>query len=281
MKKIILAALAIAVSLTMAAQGKVSTRKYVITDFSDKITKVVLPGSGVLDGALRSEITKNWTISAYEFCSVAEFEKLKKSSDYYFLLTGESLFKGEQGPGILFLTLVKGGSEAGEGTSGMHEVVSIPLCSSGISSGRELVFLGAMVEAVQSFTYAAMESEKVAYLRDRWFNEGYAKLGKMMTIYLASEDISESVNDASRYLDGDFYIVPEDNADGMFLAGSFNTLCSYTVAPFTPTDGASYSYTMLFEAGTRRLCYLHRHKITAKEAPGFTDQDLRTIKKGR
>ena len=42
MRKLILTVVLVLAGLTLMAQGRVSTRKYVLNDFSDKITKVVL-----------------------------------------------------------------------------------------------------------------------------------------------------------------------------------------------------------------------------------------------
>lgn len=280
MKRVILTVALILCGLIMMAQGRVSTRKYILNDFQDKITKVVLPGSDVLDGSLRQEVVTNWTLSPFEFCSTSEFERLKKSSDYYFLLAGSVQFKGEEQPSLVFLTLVKGGPEAGEGTTGMHEVISIPLCPAGISTGRELVYLGAMVEAIQTFTQAAMASEKTAYLGTGWFNGTYSREGRMMSIWMSGDDIDGSVKDPTKYLDEDFRIVTEDEADGQYLSGSFNTLSSYVVAPVNPAPG-SWCYKMLFEANSHRLFYITRHKISDTRGAGFLDGDLRKIARAR
>lgn len=280
MKRLIVTVALILCSLALMAQGRVSTRKYILNDFQDKITKVVLPGSDLLDGALRQEVVKGWTISPFEFCTTSEFEKLKKSSDYYFLLAGSVQFKGEAQPSLVFLTLVKGGPEAGEGTTGMHEVISLPLCAAGISTGRELVYLGAMVEAIQTFTQGAMESEKTAYMGSAWFNGNYSREGKMMAIWMSRDDIDSSVKVPAKYLDEDFRIVTEDESDGHFLGGEFNTLSSYVVAPTNPVPG-SWCYKMLFEANSHRLFYITRHKISESRGPGFLDGDLRKIARAR
>ena len=125
MKRIVIIVLALTVGLSAMGQGQVTTKKYRLADFSDKVTKIVLSGNSLLDGALRQEILNVWTISAFEFCTVDEFHALKTQDLYYFLIAAESRFKGEETPGILFLTLVKGGPEAGEGIAAMPEVISL------------------------------------------------------------------------------------------------------------------------------------------------------------
>ena len=53
MKRLISLAVVLCVSVSVVAQGRVTTRKHLVADFTDKITKVVMSGNEVLDGALR------------------------------------------------------------------------------------------------------------------------------------------------------------------------------------------------------------------------------------
>jgi len=272
-----------AFSLTLLAQGTVTTRKYRLSDFPDKVTKVVLTGNSVLDGALRQEVLNYWTLSAFEFCTVQEFEALKSQDLYYFLMAAESRFKGEETPGIVFLTLVKGDKGTGQGVSGMPEIISLPVTSAQGSSGRDLVYMGALVQAVQDFTRAAMESEAVAYTGSDWFNGRYTREGKMQQIYMAREDLAASVGqaDLDKYLDEDWHLVDADEADAAYQNGTYNTLVSYVVAPFTPDKG-SYSYQLLFKAQSHELFYIHRHKIKEPRAPeGFLAEDLKRLSQKR
>ena len=115
----------------------------------------------------------------------------------------------------------------------MHEIISLPLMAAMGGSGRELVYLGPIIQAIQEFTLDAMKSEKTAYSMDSWFNRNYLKEAKMKQIYLAKDDLSESVTekDLQRYLDEDIHLCSDAEADEMFLKGRYHTLVSYTVAP--------------------------------------------------
>ena len=284
MKRLFTLACALLAAVSLLAQGRVSTRKYILNDFTDKVTQVVLTGNEVLDSELRQSVVDAWTSSPFEFCTPERFESLKTQDRYYFLLTAESRFKGEENPGITFLTLVKGGAEAMEGVGAMTEVISLPFTSAHGGSGRELVYLSTLVQTVQSFTLAAMESEKVAYGMEAWVNKNFEKNGKMKQIFLAREDLSASVQekDLERYLDQDFHITDtSEEADQAYLDGTYNTLVGYVVAPLIPENGASYCYKLLFEAHTRELYYIQKHKITQKSGIGFTADDLKRLAKKR
>ncbi len=283
MKRVFLTLIGLLVAVTLLAQGKVNTRKYILSDFTDKVTQVVLTGDELLDSALQQEIVRSWTSSPFEFCTLERFESIKTSEEYYFLIPAESRFKNEDTPGIRFLSLVKGGPEAAEGIGKMLDVISLPLTSAMGGSGRELIYLGAIVNSIQDYVLASMESEKIAYLKDLWFNENYAKTGKMKQIYLSEQDLSEQLDpqELNRYLDADIHVVDESVADKVFLDGEFNSLVSYVVAPFDPDLGSSYCYKLLFDAETHRLHYIQKHKITEKTGSGFTVADLKKIAKKR
>ena len=277
MKRLILLFTLLCASATVFAQGRVTTRKHLFSDFTDKITKVVMSGNEVLDGALRQEVVDLWTASPFEFCQLAEYESLKKSDKYYFLLMTAGQAKGEDAPMVRFLTLEKGGADKGDNVALRTEVLSLPMCPVEGGEGRELVFLSALVKGIQEFTLEAMESEKVAYTGMTWFNGKFDKKGDTKRIYLAREDVSESVapKDLEKYLDEDILLCDEDEADKVFTDQTYNTLVSFTVSAGT------WSYKMLLDADTDTLIYIHRHKVNAKNAPGFLAEDLRRISKKR
>ena len=277
MKRLTLFLTLLCSGMVLFAQGKVTTRKHLFADFSDKITKVVMSGNDIIDGVLRQEVVDLWTVSPFEFCSPAEYESLKKSDTYYFLLVTAGQAKGEEAPMVRFLTLEKGGAESGDNIPLRTEVISLPLCPVEGGSGRELVFLPALVKGVQDFAAQAMESEKTAYSGMLWFNGNFDRKGGIKRIYLAREDISESVTgkDKAKYLDEDIILCDEDEADKAYTDKTYNALVSYTVSAGT------WSYKMLIDAGTDTLFYIRKHKVNAKNAAGFLAEDLKRISRKR
>lgn len=272
MRRLIIGILCLTTCLAAMAQGHVSTRKYIIEDFPDKVTKVVLPQDDFLESAIKQEVVNNWTASAFEFCTQEEYNEIK-DSDYYFLMVRDFQFKGEEEPGVMFLSLLKGEN---------HEVISLPVAPADDSSGRELTYLGALVKAVQDYTLAAMESEKTAYIPELWFNAKYTAIGKMMNIWMAKEDLSLSVSDADieKYIDTDWRLCGAEEADAIFMDAQLNTLVSYTIAPVDPS-AASFSYQLLFRADTMELCYITKHRIRPKAMAGFLTSDLKWLAKRR
>ena len=277
MKRLILLFSLLCVSAVLSAQGRVTTRKHLFADFSDKITKVVMSGNEILDGALRQEVVDLWTVSPFEFCSLAEYESLKKSDTWYFLLVTAGQAKNEEEPMVRFLTLEKGGADSGDNVALRTEVISLPLCPVEGGFGRELVFLPALVKGIQDFAVQAMESEKTAYSGMNWFNGNFDRKGGIKRIYLAQEDLSESVTekDRAKYLDEDILLCDEDEADKAYTDKTYNALVSYTVSAGT------WSYKMLVEAETDTIYFIRKHKVNAKNAPGFLAEDLKRISRKR
>ena len=277
LSKIICAAALLLAPVLLQAQGKVSTRSHRVGDFSDKVTQVVLTGNALVSNALRQEVVAGWTASAFEFCTLDQFEKRKTQDNYYFLMVLESQFKDEEMPGVSFLTLLKGGPEAEKGIGAMYEVIALPLMAAMGGTGRELTYLGGLLKTIQEYTLEAMESEKVAYSMERWVNRNLSK----KTILIAQEDISETVaeKDLAKCLNDRLQVVATSVADKAFLDAAGNTLTSYVVAPVFPGKG-SFCYKMLFEADTHSLVYISKHKIEAKKGGvGFLTEDLKKLSK--
>ena len=304
------AMLAVAMAAEAAGQAKIMTKKFRLSDFTDRVTKVVLSGNEMMDSALKMEVSERWTVSPFEFCTAGEFAALKQSDRYYFLLVTM------QDPAMRFLTLAKGGAAgsgdkkaagsndrkvgssdrkasgngdkkvtgnnkaAAEGIEGMMEVVSVPL-GSDRGFGRELFFLPALLEIVQDFTLRAMEKELIAYSGLSIYNVNYRKDGRIKRICLSLGDIAPQVGAVQMgNLDEDILLVEEEEADAAFQQGSFNTLVSFVVTPEGPAQGA-WCYKMLIDAETHRLYYFKRHRISDKKGAGFLPQDLRRLSKGR
>lgn len=281
MRKIITLLLALSIGLPLFAQGQVSTRKHRLADFTDKMTLVVLTGDEVLNAALRQEVPYIWTSSTFEFCTLEKFEKVKTQDNYYFLIPVESQFKGEEEPGIRFLTLVKGGEEARQGIKAMFEVISLPVAAAMGTGERDLIYLGGIVQAIQDFTLAAMESESTAYKMSEWFGGRFRKSVNGKAVYIAEEDLSTAVTekDLNRLENNlSLHLVPSPEVDRQYLQMSPETVVGYVIAPFLPGP-SSYCYKLLFEADTHRLCYLERHKISDKKGAGFLPSELKPLGK--
>ena len=228
-------------------QAQINTKKMKIGDFTQKITKVVLSGNAFIDSSLKDDISARWRVSPYEFCTVEEFETLKGSDEYYFLIYTSGQFKKDLEPSLDFLTLVKGGVGSEKGIKGMLEVVSLPIASAKSPSGREAIFLPAFLDIIQNYTLVSMEKDINAYGGLAYYTSKITET-KNMNIVFSEDDINENVphNEIDMYFDGELTMSDEDAVDELMLANAENTLVSFVVAP---TDAAvgSFCYKMLID----------------------------------
>lgn len=277
MKRIIVATAALLLSLMAWGQAQIDTKKVKISDFTQKITKVVLTGNMFYDGSLKSEIAAKWHVSPFEFCTMQEYEALKGDENYYFLLTVQGQFRKESEPGLTFLSLVKGGKNAAEGIDEMLEIVSFPLASAEDPSGREYVFLQAVLDIIQNYALDSMENDINAYTGLPNYTMNITKSGDM-TIVFSEKDLNGEVTPQIRNqcFDEKVLVLEEEEADEYMSPDKSNTLVSYVVAPASGKSG-SYCYKMLIEPQTNTLYYFRKHKITKKAGPGFLAEDIRRI----
>lgn len=281
MKKIIILFAALIIPFMAGAQAHITTKKVKIEDFTRKVTKVVLNGNPFYDTSFKDEIAARWRISPYEFCTLEEFDALKGNDAYYFLMITQGQFRKETAPGLQFISLVKGGQGADKGIADMLEVVSLPFASAEYPSGRELIFLPALLDIIQNHTLEAMENDFNAY---GGLSNTAQKLGKAgnISIVMSEDDLNSMVSKAitDQAFDDDMILTDEDDADSYMLDEVSGTLVSYVVAPSEPVKG-SYCYKMLIDAQTHDLYYYRRHKISPKAGVGFLPEDIDRITKAR
>lgn len=261
-----------AISASAFAQAQIDTKKVKIGDFTQKVTKVVLTGSALFDGVLQDEVAARWRVSPYEFCTLEEFNSLKNSDKYYFLLTTKGQFKKETEPSLQFLTLVKGGNQASKGIDEMLEIVSLPIASAEDPSGRELVFLPVFLNIIQKYTIDSMDKDYSAYAGLGNYTSRISK-SEGMNIVFSEDDLDATVTENE--LAG-FVVTDEDSADKFVMDNTPNTLVSYVAAPSNPVNG-SFCYKMLVNAETYELYFYRKHRINAKNGPGFMPYDIRHI----
>lgn len=278
MKKAFAVIISILIPVFTWGQAQINTKKVKLSDFTQKVTKVVMSGNEFMDSVLKDEVTLRWRISPYEFCSLNEFNSLKTSEDYYFLLLTNGQFKKDLSPTMQFITLVKGGEGAAKSIDDMLEVVSIPIASAQFPSGREIVFLPAFIDIIQEYTLDSMEKDSNAYGGLRNYTSNITRSDDLRIVFSRSDiavPLEEFESDAIE-LGKKMTITDEEEADMLLMENAENTLVSFVVAPFEPKPGA-FCYKMLIDTQTHQLFYYKRHRITNNSGAGFLTEDLKRI----
>jgi hypothetical protein len=281
MKRLLIILTGILIPILASAQAHIETKKVKISDFPQKVTKVVLHGNEFYDAILKEEVALRWRVSPYEFCTVDEFNTLKHNDNYYFLITADGKFKKENEPGLTFLTLIKGGKGASEGINKMLEVVSLPIASAENPSGREFVFMPAFIDIIQDYTIAAMNNDINGYAGLISSTEDLKGTQNMEFVF-AECDLAADVDRPFRDLnfDSDMLLSDEDEVDSIMEKGTSNKIVSLVIVP-DETPNGSYCYKMLIHPESHKLYYFRKHKISKKYGPGFLQEDIIRINNQR
>ncbi len=261
----------------MSAQAQINTKKVKIEDFTEKTTKVVLTGNIFFDQSLKDEVQNRWRISPFEFCTLKEFEELKTDDSYYFLMTVKGRFKKESRPGLTMLSVMKGGAAAEKGISKMLDVVTVPVMATDDPSGREFVFLPALLDIIQEHILRSMETDVAGYSGLSSFNMNMNEADRK-DIIIAADDLAPGMSEEeleSFEADG-IYVTDTDIADEMMMEHTPNAVVSFTVYPSDRGRG-SFCYKMLIDAQTHKLYYFRRHKLSKRAGAGFLPEDLYRI----
>lgn len=277
MKKFLFLAIAAMMPVLMSAQAQINTKKVKIEDFTEKTTKVVLTGNLFFDQAFKDEVQNRWRISPFEFCTMEEFGQIKNSESYYFLMAVKGQFRKESRPGLTMLSVVKGGAAADKGISNMLDVVTVPIMSTENPSGREFVFLPAILDIIQEHILRSMETDVAGY---SGLSNSNMEIGEAETkdIIMADEDLAGGMSeDELKSLEADgIYVADTDTVDDMMINHTPNAVLSYTVYPSDKAAG-SFCYKMLIDAQTHKLYYFRRHRLSKKFGAGFLPEDLYRI----
>lgn len=155
-------------------QKKVYTKKMKIEDFTTRTTKVVVSGESLPDLSFRDEVSAIWNISAYEFCTPTDYEKLKENNQLYFL---RLVTDGD----LIYISLSKGGKEKESNTlKKPFEIVRIPVSTADMSDGRMITYMPAFVGLVQDFMEKALVNEVTAYAGPTALNSRITKNEKVI-----------------------------------------------------------------------------------------------------
>lgn len=239
-----------------SAQAKIYTKKVKLSDFPTKTTKVVLTGSDLLDTPLKNEIARRWHISPYEFCTIDEYNSIKSSSDYYFLRMVD----------------VNGITEFSLSREGL-DVIGLPFCPSNNSSGREMVFMPAFIDILQTYVMDSINSDMTGYIGLKDYSKNILK-SQGKEIYISRDDLATTFDD--RWYDKGINLADEDDADDIFSEEAEGAIVSYTVAPSASARKGRY-YVFLIGTGTHTLYYYGSGSVSAGKKSGFTAADMKII----
>lgn len=261
-------------TFTAQAQGYIYTKKMRLADFQTKTIKVVKTGNAVLDEILQQEMSAAWYISPYEYCTMEEFSSLVNNAQYYFL----HFVTNPKNEDFLYLAITKGGTQdTMQTTDAQYEAIRIPYANLANQSGREYVYLPALLTVLQQFMRDAVTGDYYAYLGMRSQNL-HSHHGEIKKICISYEDFPDAFLADSTLFDARIEAMEEDLVDLNFLEREDSTLVSYTVT--SSHKGLTHeSAVMLFHAKTGQIYYYNTHKYLKASQSGFTKSEIKRFRK--
>ena len=265
--------------LVCGAQAKLYTKKAKIASFGKCPTLVVSSGGSALDDALRSAVEKRWTAGKFEFVSTPDYcAKVSDPALYFLRFTTEK--------GIVFLNLEKGGKADDDGSKEVRvDVVSVPVTSEELPSGREFIYMEAYVDIIQQFARDAAESDRIAYGGLSAYNG--TKIGECEILLDAAEAdrafaeaSAETPSGAGVPAGGPLPGGGPAPAGGPVPEASAETLCGVIVAPGTAVEGAR-CYKILIGSRSHRVYYFRSSRIDVYHPKDWLEGDLKALEKAR
>lgn len=140
-----------------AAQARIYTRTYLLSDFSSTVMKVVLSGNSMMDMCLREAVSSGWTLSPYEFCRPDDFDEVRKDPLSYVMSVVSA-------GGLVFLSIDKGGREDDKDTRNHpFNLAKLPVATSENFDSRDFSCLPVWLDIFQDYIQKACKHEKSAW----------------------------------------------------------------------------------------------------------------------
>lgn len=274
MKKCILAVVCLLFSISLLAQIKLETKKYMVSGLCEKSMEFVLTGNDQLDSALRNSVQDVWHISSFEFCTRGQFEKRKTSDEFFFMVLVDSTYTKEDLRGICNLTVFRGSPKAGDGVKGLSRIAYVPFMGVDRDGTRESAFVPAFVSMLQ---------KHLSFILTREFNigscvraDGDGAAGRRgRQLLISSGDLADRAS--LNGIEPDGLIISDDihlakvmrEADGDCLVG-------YMAGPASPGEKAE-CVTMVIDPQTYDLYYMKKRGAGALNPCGFTYSEIKNL----
>lgn len=277
-KIMLLTVISLIITAQAFAQTKLFTKKDNLKNIGEKTLMVVTDNNSLINLSIKEAASKNWDLCKVDFCNMKEFEQMCEDSSYFFLVKVAGQFKKEDDPGIEFLSLLKGGSEAAMGIGNMYEILSLPLQPVDDGEGYILPFMDIYMSIFKSHVRRVQDSKIANTVGLSWYGNRIAKIGKK-SVLINEDDMSEMIT--ADYINDSFKdngkVVDEDFILSTIEKKRKDMLVSICIAPEEPQNNGSYCYKMLVGVDDGELYYFRKQKITAKNPKGFLPEDIKKI----
>jgi len=262
------------------AQEKVATPEEIAKFYKTK-TCVVLNDYvfNNYNAKIKEAVTQNWTITEYEFISMAEFKTRCKDENYSFLLQTKVAFNDDLSASYSYLSLALG--EKSGNLERMPDLCSFPLSYYDVDYEKYDYKLGAIVLFMQNHVKITKDNPDLNKNNIiQFYNKNLESMsGK--TLYLLKDELAEDVNteaEIKKYYDGKIKFVEPEDIENAIKNKEKDIVFLHKVGP--PED-ATYKvrcFKLIIGAADGILYYSDFHKITDKDVDGLLKSDFKKMK---
>lgn len=295
MKKALAVLLSLSAAVTLTAQDnnrvdmeikqfeeqKVSSGIEYYRDIPARMTKVVIAGdNSMTDLIFKDAVEQSWNISPFEFCDYEEFDRIKTDTNYYFLLRVDKMHRTVDDPSMEFVCFLKGNEKAsGDNIATMPELIALPLFPEDDNSDRIYSYLPAYMNIIQNYIQKIVDGRIYPSKRGTVY-VGTPGKSRDTKVLFRKDDLAymPAMQEFEKMFRGKASRVTQDEIDHAMESAAPSTIVSLVVAPAEISNRA-FCYKMLITADTYELVYFKKHRLTAKNGPGFLKSDLRRISK--
>lgn len=277
MRHFIILAASLLVFTGSFSQNPIAQTRNTFNNYGKKTTKVVIPSTSLADLMLRDAVNRSWRISPFEFCDVAEYEKIKQDTNYFFLMRVDGMYKKDLEPKIEYLTLIKGGAEVKKGLYSSHNIINLPIQQSEDLDGGNLFLIPIYIDIIQDHIYRIQENVLLAFKGSLIYSDRVSRLKGKITLF-SKDQLAYEISDSefTSLFKGDVKLVSSSDIEEAVTNNRDKTAVAIVVTPRGGTTG-SYCYKMIITTDSHELLFLRRQKISKRSPAGFSAEDIRKI----
>jgi hypothetical protein len=246
--------------------------------FMKSTTYVVMDNDPLLgyNITVKAAMDKYWKITPIKYISSDEFENVRKDKDKSFLLlTRTTLTRDKENADYLYINLLMGDDV--ENIDDMPEILTLPLCYTGVEENSYVYKMGVMVRFIQEHAKALMASGRISSMRDLKYYNKNIKFIRKKTILIEAKDLAEEVNTLDKIKAIYPYsvrIVSSAEIEKAVFAQTPNTLIAHQISP-GPDDKIGRCYKILYGVDDNQIYYYYFVKISDVRPSGFLAFDFK------
>ena len=281
-KTILLLFVVLFYSSTLFSQKAVATQEQLEKFYKTK-TYVVFDDDifNTYNSAIKEAVEMHWTITEYEFLSMAEFQKKRfKSGNSFLIRTKVFSEDNPKGTSYTFLSLVLGGEYST--VNDMPDICSFPLSYYDVDYDKYDYKMPALVLFIQNHVELTKNNPKLNKTNIiRHYNKNAENItGK--TLYLQKDELASNVNSVQKikkYYSGNVKIVSAEEIHDKIVEKNANSVFLHKVGPPKGSNDKDRCYKLIIGAEDGKLYYSDYHKITIKNEDGMLKSDFKKLNK--